>query len=415
MTYTQTAFTGRTGARPISALTRHIEREVAARLESADDVERNDLYRVLDGAKTTLGLSASALETLKHLIGYTRPADYKGNARPIAWPSNHTLAELAGVTEGAIKARLRQLRKLALVTMRDAAHGRRRGQRGDQGQIVSAYGIDLSPLRARFTELKAAAEAHSAFSRMDKLGRQEIGRVRRIVSQALAQAADLGLVGKHWTDLHDEIEAVAATASTARTTRDHEAYRQALQRLPVLEQTVGETIDRFMFDAEDNASGLKCSPFKQVQTNPSHHFVQAERECSSSPVDRHRTEVETEALSSPSRTKFKASPRELVDMFPTTEMYVGSDRPTWSDLHRAAARLRHDLGIRAGTWVDALDKLGADAAAVAMMITAERGARKEIRLTPGAYFAGMVSRAGRGELDLPKSLWGFRSAGAPLQ
>ncbi len=95
----------RTGARPISALTRHIEREVAARLESADDVDRNELYRVLDGAKTTLGLSASALETLKHLIGYTRPTDYKGSARPIAWPSNHTLAELAGVTEGAIKAR----------------------------------------------------------------------------------------------------------------------------------------------------------------------------------------------------------------------------------------------------------------------------------------------------------------------
>ncbi|MET0375050.1 MAG: replication initiation protein RepC, partial [Rhizorhabdus sp.] len=55
------------------------------------------------------------------------------------------------------------------------------------------------------------------------------------------------------------------------------------------------------------------------------------------------------------------------------------------------------------------DQLGNDAASIAVMITAERGARKEIRLTPGAYFAGMVSRAHRGELDLCKSLWGFRT------
>ena len=112
---------------------------------------------------------------------------------------------------------------------------------------------------------------------------------------------------------------------------------------------------------------------------------------------------------------FKARPIDLIAMFPTTAMYIDAQRPTWPDLHRAAARLRHDLGIRTGTWVDALDKLGSDAAAVAMMITAERGARNEIRRTAGAYFAGMVTRAGRGELDLPKSLWGFRSAGSALQ
>lgn len=88
MSYTQTAFKWRTGARPISALTRHIERELARRIDAANDIERNDLYRILDGAKTAVGLSASALETLKHLIGYKRPDDYKGDARPIAWPSN---------------------------------------------------------------------------------------------------------------------------------------------------------------------------------------------------------------------------------------------------------------------------------------------------------------------------------------
>ena len=96
-------------------------------------------------------------------------------------------------------------------------------------------------------------------------------------------------------------------------------------------------------------------------------------------------------------------------MFPTLAMYVTVPRPAWIDLHRAAARLRQDLGIRTGTWVDALDKLGPDGAAVAVMITAEREARDEIRQTAGAYFAGMIVKAKRDELDLGRSLWGFRT------
>ena len=410
MSYTQTAFTGRTGARPISALTRQIERELTARMETAEDVERNDLYRILDGAKTAIGLSASALETLKHLISYTRPDDYKGDARPIAWPSNYTLAELAGVTESAIKARLRQLRALALVTMRDAAHGRRRGQRSDTGEIISAYGIDLSPLRVRFQELKAAAEAHSAFSRMDKLGRQEIARVRRMVAQALAQAADMRLTGSHWIALQDAIEKIAQQAAAARTSRDATAYEAAIAGLPAVEAEIGRTIDEFMFVVETDGSGSKSSPFIHIQTNPSHQSVQALRDCS---FDRGAALDDAPELpSSPSKSDFKTSPRELLEMFPTLAMYVDRDRPGWTDLHRAAARLRNDLGIRTGTWVDALDHLGADGASIAVMITAERDARDEIRLTPGAYFAGMVTRAHRGELDLSKSLWGFRTSPA---
>ena len=407
MSYTQTASTGRTGARPISALTRHIERELAARLQSAGDIDRNELYRILDGAKTAVGLSASALETLKHLIGYTRPEDYRGDARPIAWPSNHTLAELAGVTESAIKARLRQLRRLALISMRDAAHGRRRGQRGEAGQIINAYGIDLFPLRARFEELKAAAEAHTAFSRLEKRGRQEIARVRRIVGQALAQAADMRLTGSHWVDLQEAIDAVARKATMARATRDSTAYEDALASLPAVEDQVGCTIDQFMFADETDGSGSKSSPFLHIQTNPPLNPVQAIQDCS---LDREGSpEVEANLPPSPSKNEFKTSPCELVAMFPTTAMYVDRDRPNWVDLHRAAARLRNDLGIRTGTWVDALDQLGADGASIAVMITAERGARDEIRLTPGAYFAGMVTRAHRGELDLSKSLWGFRT------
>lgn len=407
MTYTQTAFTGRTGGRPITAWSRQIMRDLEARAPGAGDVDRNALYSVIERASVALGLGVGALQTLKHLIGYTRPDDWKEGRTPLAWPSNYTLAELAGKTESAIKARLRAIRALGLVLPRDSGHGRRTGRRDDAGAISSGYGLDLSPLRVRFAELSALADAQTAESRLFKEGRQEIARVRRMVSQALAQAADMRLTGPHWIALQDSIEATATAAAGARAARDSDAYRFALDRLPDVEQQVSDTVDRFMFSDELDGSGSKNAPFIHIQTNPSPTDVHGDRECSSIPRGRDNDEGQLPA--SPSNSAFKTRPSELVEMFPTAAMYVGTSRPGWPDLHNAAAKLRHVLGVRTGTWVDALDKLGLDGATVALMITAEREARDEIRQTAGAYFAGMVVKAKRDELDLAKSLWGFRT------
>ncbi|WP_028964881.1 plasmid replication protein RepC [Sphingomonas phyllosphaerae] len=408
MTFTQTAFTGATGARPITAWSRRLVRDLEARAPAAGAVERNRLYPVLDGVKVALGLGTPALETLKHLIGFTRPDDWKEGRTPLAWPSNYTLAELAGVTESAIKARLRQLRALGLVAAHDSAHGRRTGRRDASGVITSAYGLDLSPLRIRFAELAALAEAQTAQSRLFKEGRLAIARTRRLVGQVLAQAADLHLTGAHWLALQDAIDVIADEAATARSARDSQAYQAALDRLPVLEQTIGATIDTHMFSAESDASGSKTAPAIHIQTTSlPNDSVPSLRQRSSDPTC--SAPAAASVPVSPSGSVFKARPADLLAMFPGAAMYVATPHPGWPDLHAAAARLRHDLGIRTDTWVDAVERLGRDGAAIAMFITAERQARGDIRVTTGAYFAGMLAKARADQLDLGKSLWGFRT------
>jgi len=409
MSYTQTAFTGRTGARPITEISRKIARELEARLATAPEaVERKAVFAVVKRAAVPLGIGIGALQTLEHLIGYTHADDWKAGRTPIAWPSNHTLAEAAGKTVSAIKARLRQLRSLGLVLARDSGHGRRTGRRDAAGAISAAFGVDLSPLRIRFEELRQLAEAYTAQSRLFNEGRQQIARVRRMVGQALAQAAHMRLTGSHWLALQDAIERVAGAAAAARGARDSDAYQVALDQLFDVESLVASTIDRFMFPHDSNASGSKNEPDIHIQTSP-HPIkdVQGERDRSSIPTGRASSSADLPA--SPSNSSFKARPAELMEMFPTTAAYVGARNPRWSEIHNAASRLRHDLGIRIGTYVDALDKLGPDGAAVAVMITAERHARDEIRQTAGAYFAGMIGKAKRDELDLGRSLWGFRT------
>lgn len=400
MTCIQTASTGATGARPITAWSRQILRDLAARAPQAGDVERNRLYPVLEGAKVALRLGTPALETLKHLISFTRPDDWKGDRTPLAWPSNYTLAELAGVTEGAIKARLRQLRALGLVAAHDSAHGRRTGRRDATGAITSGYGLDLSPLRIRFAELQALAEAHSAQSRLFKEGRLAIARARRLVGQVLAQAAEMGLTGAHWLALQERVDRIVEQAAQGRVSRDSEAYQEALDRIVELERAIDEMVDRFMFPSNEPMRS-KSSPVLDIQTKPSPDSVAADQGCGSGPAA---------FPTSPSGSVFKARPADLMTMFPTMAMYVTANHPGWPDLHAAAARLRHDLGIRTSLWLDALDRLGRDGAAVAMMITAERLARGEIRSNAGAYFSGMMTKACRDELDLGRSLWWFREA-----
>ncbi|MEH3121858.1 MAG: plasmid replication protein RepC [Sphingomonas phyllosphaerae] len=414
MTCTQTAFTGATGARPITAWSRRLVRDLEARAPAAGAVERNRLYPVLDGAKVALGLGTPALETLKHLIGFTRPDDWKEGRTPLAWPSNYTLAELAGVTESAIKARLRQLRALGLVAAHDSAHGRRTGRRDASGAITSAYGLDLSPLRIRFAELAALAEAQTAQSRLFKEGRLAIARARRLVGQVLAQAAELQLTGAHWPALQETIDAIAEQAATARHARDSDGYQAALDRLPALERAVDATVDTHMFCPGSDASGSKIPPVIHIQTNsPSAESVKALRDSSSDPACSDPSAPSIPA--SPSGSVFKARPAELLAMFPSAAMYVTTPRPGWPDLHAAAARLRYDFGVRTDSWVDAVERLGRDGAAIAMFITAERQARGDIRVTTGAYFAGMLAKARVDQLDLGKSLWGFRGAAAGVQ
>lgn len=402
MTYIQTASTGATGARPITAWSRQILRDLAARAPQAGDVERNRLYPVLEGAKVALRLGTPALETLKHLISFTRPDDWKGDRTPLAWPSNYTLAELAGVTEGAIKARLRQLRALGLVAAHDSAHGRRTGRRDATGAITSGYGLDLSPLRIRFAELQALAEAHSAQSRLFKEGRLAIARAQRLVGQVLAQAAEKGLTGAHWLALEEQVERIAEQATRGRVSRDSEAYQAALDLITELERAIDDTVDRFMFPFGEPL-GSKSTPVIHVQTRPSPDSVIADQKCCSRP---------TALPASPSGSVFKARPADLMIMFPTTAMYVTANHPSWPDLHTATARLRRDFGIRTGLWLNALDRLGRDGAAVIMMITAERLARGEIRQSAGAYFSGMMAKACCDQLDLGRSLWKFRADAA---
>ena len=130
------------------------------------------LLAALKAAASPLGLPVRLVHALDWLFRFTRPQDWQPGARPIVWPSASLQAEALGLSATQVKAINRGLITAGLITMKDSPNGKRYGKRDAKGNIVEAYGFDLSPIAARHTEFLRLAAA-------DRAERIAMGRLRR--------------------------------------------------------------------------------------------------------------------------------------------------------------------------------------------------------------------------------------------
>ena len=110
------------------------------------------LLAALKAAAPRLGLSPRLVHKLDWLFQFTAPQDWGREARPIVWPSASLQREALGLWESRVKTINRALIDAGLITMKDSTNGKRYGRRDPSGNIVEAYGFDLSPLATRHCE-----------------------------------------------------------------------------------------------------------------------------------------------------------------------------------------------------------------------------------------------------------------------
>src|ERR1700676_3901513 len=162
------------------------------------------LLAAFKAAAPRLGLSPRLVHAIDWLFRFTMAQDWGRGGRPIVWPSASLQQEALGLSATRMKAINRALIEAGLITMKDSPNGKRYGKRDAKGQIVEAYGFDLSPIAARHAEFtRLAAEA--------KAERIEMGRLRRRatiarngITQILETAAEYGFAGEQWTTLRRE-------------------------------------------------------------------------------------------------------------------------------------------------------------------------------------------------------------------
>ncbi|MBX5130687.1 replication protein C [Rhizobium lentis] len=151
-------------------------------------LEKQDLFDTARIAARVLRLPSSARFILDQLCGVYNGEPIEG--RILVWPSNEFLAERTGIPERSIRFALARLIEEGVIVSKDSPNGKRFAQRSPSGQIIRAYGFDLSPLLARRPEFLARLEALKEMERERSAAFDELTIHRRSAQEALRTLAE---------------------------------------------------------------------------------------------------------------------------------------------------------------------------------------------------------------------------------
>jgi len=395
-----------------------------------EGVTPGGVLATLKAAAPRLGLSPRLVHAVDWLFRFTQPQDWeRGGGRPIVWPSAALQQEALGLSETQVKAINRALIEAGLITMRDSPNGKRYGQRGRDGRIIEAYGFDLSPLAARYTELvRVAEEARAERLEMGRL-RRRATIARKGITQILETAAEYGLEGGDWASLARETRALAKALRAVERPEEmavgveslERRQHQARERLETLLSLAVAGSNQIVEAVDSDPKGPVNRPHQytykpNLNLNSDTVIAQKSSKLPADPVvpDPPERPKNPQRLSPAKpaqveRTVLRLSANELVGLAPRLRSYLMTSAPTWPEVVDAAASLRGELGVSQSLWGEACLAMGREEAAIAVAIVSAKP-EGHFRSSPGGYFHGMVAKATAGELNLTRTIWGLRAA-----
>jgi replication initiation protein RepC len=371
------------------------------------------LLAAFKAAASRLGLSRYLVHVVDWLFRFTQPQDWGRGGRPIVWPSASLQQEALGLSATRVKAINRALIEAGLITMKDSPNGKRYGHRDPRGQIVEAYGFDLSPIAARHAEfVRLAEEAREERELMGRL-RRRATIARKGIAQILETAAEYGFQGEEWSQLARDTQDLAIALKRSETL---ELMARGVESLERRQKAARERLESLLKVVDSDPLGAENGPHQYTykpSLNPEQDTVVAPEACtepagqaiSSSPVSVRQEPTEKGRV-------LKLHPGELVRLAPRLKPYLHRSSPTWPELVDAADWLRHDLDVSKPLWGDACLAMGREQAAIALAVVSTKDPA-HFRTTPGGYFHGMVAKAKAGELNLDRTLWAMRRAAQP--
>jgi replication initiation protein RepC len=360
-------------------------------------------------AAPRLDIGEGVVRLVRALVRVTQEQDWTGGIfRPIAWPSNDMLGEELQRSRTAIQSLIRAAVRAGLVHMKDSGNGKRYGYRGDRGEIIEAFGFDLSPLGARWEEFADITAARGIEQARRRHLRLKVSEVRREVRTVCADALERGYDGYDW---QRAVDLASGRLPRSPTLPDLESLEA--QFLGLL-----SAVDKAWLEAretnESEPTGSKSGAQKEPTTEP-----KAERATYSAfregvVADRPSQDVEGRGGGQPS-VEEEVLPLSLV-LEAVPEIHPLMDDPAtaeWEDLVAAAYQATTLLGINLSAWREAREAMGRNRAAIAVATILARWRSGEIKSSAGGYLRAMCERERTGGLHLMPSLFGLRDRHHP--
>jgi replication initiation protein RepC len=399
-----------------------------------------------------LGLSHRAVNAIDWLFQFTQRQDWEEGARPIVWPSAAMQADALSLSLTRVKALNRYLIESGLVAMKDSPNGKRYGRRNKNGDIIEAYGFDLSPLAVRREEFRALAESGRETRKTIRYLRRRASVASIGLQQIAATASEYRLLDSAWAEQVQEAQKLAF--KLARTNRLdelrlgvltlEERQKKAREKLETLlpqnstfsssyavdtdpkgsdsgphntdtNQTINSSNTVYAREGSAGASGENKDPSSWKNWNKDGYLEEAKErlntetnilkftaETNKNPGDRKIANNQSET-----NTTLRITPDELLRLAPRLKTYLAKPTTNWPEIVEAADWLRQELGISKLLWGEACLTMGREHAAIALAIVSSKPAGY-FRGSPGGYYHGMVAKARSGDLNLARTIWGMR-------
>lgn len=348
------------------------------------------------------------------LFAWTKPQDWQGGRLPVVWPSNEVLAQKLGVTVRQVQKLLKQAQAYGLISFLDSPNGHRGGRRGADGFITWGYGIVLAPIGTRIQEFTLRAARGAAEDAALTVLHKRLASARRMIRSLAQTAFDAGLL--HLEADEDVALALMATDQMRRV-RDHALLTACVEQIEDRARRLGEAVTAEIVDQKTASVSEDSSCWHDshdTHSTTTKHLQSAEADTGSGLAIKSRREEA--ALSEQSQTPVEADlekhgvgPGFIIEIAPELCSDLLYRDNSWGAVVATAERLAGQSGISSHAFKEACRVMGPRGAAASVIATVQKYRRGDVQ-QPGAYLRGMSGKAGKGELNLGRTLHGLKDS-----
>jgi len=389
----------------------------AARLVDAygglpEGISKAMLLDRFERAAPRLGFGDGIVRLIRALVRVTQEQDWTGKTHPIAWPSNDALGEELQRSRTVIQGLIRSAVRAGLVHMKDSGNGKRWGYRGERGQIIEAFGFDLSPLAVRWDEFADLAAARGLEQERRRHLKRKLGEVRREIRTVCADALQQEMLGFDW---NDAIVRASGRLPRTPTLGELEGFLDVFSGLLAAVDAAWVKARR---SSDMEPRGLESRAHKEPTTDPkserttylAHREGVADRSArpgqggGAADLDRAEARINEEVI-----------PLSLVlEAIPEIHAHLDDALAAeWEDLVDAVTQVAPLMGINVSALREARQTLGRNRAAIAVATVLARWKDGEITSSAGGYLRAMCERERIGALHLLPSLYGLKERRSP--
>ncbi|QRM33933.1 plasmid replication protein RepC [Microvirga sp. VF16] len=354
-------------------------------LEAGCTVTRKELSAAARDAEKALGLRPAQRLVLSELVACWGEQEWE---KLLVWPSNDRLVSRTGLNARSIRRIIVQLTDLKLIVAKDSPNGKRFAIRNFAGDIIDAYGFDLTPIYVKRREWTAMLAEQKVMREIRRRAYGEVTVARRATEEALNALA------QHFPGLdRSDIEG---------------RYRELLSRTPT--RSMAELPGGLLLDWQ-NLRNLAEEAF--YQSGNGGLGVQHNETDKGSP-----SETCTKGFTKTRAVLPKEWPGEhlsselILEACPTVSDY-GRPIRTIDELVGAGRYLRASLGAHESAWTEAVAEIGPVSAAAAVIYVLQlydndvSSGLQKIR-NPGGYFRALVRMVKSGKINLEVELLAMR-------